>query len=61
MKIIDIWMVHATLPAESLLNEENLAYARNLGRRIFNGESTSPVNVSVPSAVPTSSTCSPAI
>ncbi len=37
MKIIDIWMVHATLPAESLLNEENLAYARNLGRRIFNG------------------------
>ncbi len=37
MKVIDTWMVHATLPAESLYNPANLEYARQLGRKIFSG------------------------
>jgi len=35
MKLIDCWQVHATLPAESLLNPDNLEYARTLGRNLF--------------------------
>ncbi|MEQ8201927.1 MAG: NAD(P)H-dependent oxidoreductase [Syntrophomonadaceae bacterium] len=42
MKLIDTWMVHATLPAESLLDEKNLAYARDLGQRVFGGEEYRP-------------------
>lgn len=35
MKIQDCWVVHATLPAEALLNLENIKYARQLGQNIF--------------------------
>lgn len=42
MKIIDTWMINATLPAESLLTPANLAYARNLGQRMFSGEEYRP-------------------
>lgn len=42
MNIIDTWMVHATLPAESLYNDANREYARELGQRIFSGEPYQP-------------------
>ncbi len=42
MKIIDTWMINATLPAESLLTPANLAYARDLGQRMFSGEEYRP-------------------
>lgn len=42
MKIIDCWQVEATLPAESLLQDSNLLYARSLGRRIFAGPAYQP-------------------
>ena len=42
MKVIDTWMVHATLPAESLYNPDNLEYARQLGGKIFSGEQYRP-------------------
>lgn len=38
MKLIDRWMVHAALPGECLVNEENLSRARELGKRIFEAE-----------------------
>ncbi|MDH7479172.1 MAG: flavodoxin family protein [Syntrophomonadaceae bacterium] len=37
MNIVDCWQVHATLPGESLLSQENLEYARALGRDLFGG------------------------
>lgn len=37
MKIMDCWQVHATLPGESLLNQDNLKYAQNLGKTLFSG------------------------
>ena len=37
MKIVDCWQVHSTLPGESLLNPDNLKYARTLGIDLFNG------------------------
>ena len=35
MKVLDCWQIHATLPGESLLNQDNLEYARGLGRDLF--------------------------
>lgn len=37
MKLVDCWQVHATLPGESLLNPENISYAKALGRELFTG------------------------
>jgi multimeric flavodoxin WrbA len=37
MRVVDCWQVHATLPGESLLNPDNINYARTLGQDIFNG------------------------
>ncbi len=37
MKLVDCWQIHATLPGESLLNLENISYAKALGRELFNG------------------------
>lgn len=42
MRLVDIWQVHATLPAEALLNPDNLNYARSLGRDIFQGREYQP-------------------
>ncbi len=42
MKVVDCWMVHATLPAESVMNPENISYAQSLGRGIFNGREYAP-------------------
>lgn len=36
MKLVDCWQIHATLPGESLLNPENINYAKALGRELFN-------------------------
>jgi multimeric flavodoxin WrbA len=35
MKVLDCWEVHATLPAESFLNPENITYAQKLGQTLF--------------------------
>ena len=37
MKLVDCWQIHASLPGESLLNPENISYARALGRELLNG------------------------
>lgn len=37
MKLVDCWQIYATLPGESLLNDENMSYAQALGRELFNG------------------------
>jgi multimeric flavodoxin WrbA/DNA-directed RNA polymerase subunit RPC12/RpoP len=37
MKLVDCWQVYATLPGESLLNPENISYARALGQNLFKG------------------------
>ncbi|HWP97354.1 MAG TPA: flavodoxin family protein [Syntrophomonadaceae bacterium] len=37
MKLVDCWQVHATLPGESMLNSDNVKYAQDLGRDLFNG------------------------
>ncbi|HBK53761.1 MAG TPA: flavodoxin, partial [Syntrophomonas wolfei] len=37
MKLVDCWQIYAPLPGESLLNPENICYARTLGRELFNG------------------------
>jgi len=42
MKLVDCWSVHATLPAEALLNDDNLIYARKLGQEIFSGREYGP-------------------
>ncbi|MFZ5646047.1 MAG: flavodoxin family protein [Bacillota bacterium] len=35
MKLVDCWPVHATLPGEGVMKEENCEYARRLGAGIF--------------------------
>lgn len=42
MKLIDCWVVHATMPGESLLNPDNLNYAQALGRELFSGRQYQP-------------------
>ncbi|NLW91269.1 MAG: flavodoxin family protein [Syntrophomonadaceae bacterium] len=37
MKLVDCWQIFATLPGESLLNHDNISYARSLGRELFSG------------------------
>jgi len=37
MKLMDCWQVHSALPGESLLNTENVKYARSLGMGLFDG------------------------
>lgn len=44
MKLVDCWQVHATLPGESLLNEDNLHYAQALGHELFSGRKYNPGN-----------------
>jgi len=39
MKLIDCWQVHAALPGESLLDQNNMNYARSLGVNMFCGSS----------------------
>lgn len=36
MKLVDCWLVHSTLPGESLLSPKNISYAKALGRELFN-------------------------
>lgn len=38
MKVVDCWLVNAALPGESLINQENLDYAKNLGSNLFMSE-----------------------
>jgi multimeric flavodoxin WrbA len=35
MKLIECWQVHAALPGESIINETNSLYARQLGEKLF--------------------------
>lgn len=35
MKLVDFWQVHATLPGESMLKQENRDYAHKLGSGLF--------------------------
>lgn len=35
MRLVDCWQVHATLPGESMLKDENREYARRLGSGLF--------------------------
>lgn len=37
MKVVDCWQVFATLPGESLINPNNISYAKALGRELFTG------------------------
>lgn len=42
MKLVDCWQAPATLPGESLLNPENISYARALGQELFSGRGYQP-------------------
>lgn len=42
MRIVDCWQVHATLPGESFFSQDNLDYARKLGRELFSGREYRP-------------------
>jgi len=44
MKIVDCWQVHATLPGESLLDSDNIEYARKLGQDLFSDREYIPGN-----------------
>ncbi len=35
MRVVDCWLVRATLPGESLLKQENVEYAKRLGSNLF--------------------------
>jgi multimeric flavodoxin WrbA len=37
MKLVDCWMVHATLPGEGVMSDQNRDHARRLGMDIFSG------------------------
>lgn len=37
MTLVDVWMVHATLPGESVTKRENIEYAGKLGQNLFAG------------------------
>lgn len=38
MKIIDCWLVHATQPGESFMNDENIEYTGILAEKLFSGQ-----------------------
>lgn len=42
MRLVDCWVVHATLPGESFMNRENLDYAGSLAHKLFSGETYIP-------------------
>ncbi|NPV92858.1 MAG: flavodoxin family protein [Firmicutes bacterium] len=42
MKLVDTWLVHATLPGEAFIDPDNLEHARKLGRELFTREAKAP-------------------
>lgn len=38
MKVVDLWLLHAALPAEGLLDPKNLERAGNTGQTLFSGQ-----------------------